>query len=112
MSSRLCTEDTKRYDPVNQRRKNLSKQTSKELYKQFKPVVKKAIEKVHVTKYWDQLSGRYNALPMTNKVTPDIEDYVINKTIDGLFFLIANSEKNIRNNAGARSSELLQKVFQ
>ena len=89
----------------------LKKQTSKELYKKFKPVVKKAIEKVHVTKYWDQLSGRYNALPMTKKVTPDIEDYVTNKTIDGLFLLIAKEEKNIRNNPDARLSELLQKVF-
>jgi len=89
----------------------LKKQTSKELYKKFKPVVKKAIEKVHVTKFWGQLSGRYNALPMTNKVNPDIEDYVTNKTIDGLFVLIAKEEKNIRNNPDARVSELLQKVF-
>lgn len=89
----------------------LKKQTSKELYKKFKPVVKKAIEKVHVTKYWDQLSGRYNALPMTNNVNTDIVDYVTNKTIDGLFVLIAKEEKNIRNNPDARVSELLQKVF-
>jgi len=89
----------------------LKKQTTKELYKKFKPVVKKAIEKVHVTKYWNQLSVRYNALPMTNKVNTDIEDYVTNKTIDGLFFLIAKEEKNIRNNTDARISELLQKVF-
>lgn len=89
----------------------LKKQTSKELYKKFKPVVKKAIEKVHVTKYWDQLSGRYNALPMTNNVNTDIEDYVTNKTIEGLFVLIAKEEKNIRNNPDARLSELLQKVF-
>lgn len=89
----------------------LKKQTSKELYKKFKPVVKKAIEKVHVTKYWEQLSGRYNALPMTNKVNPDIDDYVTNKTIDGLFVLIAKEEINIRNIPDARISELLQKVF-
>ena len=89
----------------------LKKQTSKELYKKFKPAVKKAIEKVHVTKYWNQLSGRYNALPMKSKVNPDIEDYVTNKTIDGLFVLIAKEEKNIRNNPDARVSELLQKVF-
>ena len=89
----------------------LKKQTSKELYKKFKPVVKKAIEKVHVTKYWNQLSLRYNALPMTNKVNTDIQDYVSNKTIDGLFILIAKEEKNIRNNPDARTSELLQRVF-
>ena len=89
----------------------LKKQTSKELYKKFKPIVKKAIEKVHVTKYWNQLSLRYNALPMTNKVNTDIQDYVSNKTIDGLFILIAKEEKNIRNNPDARTSELLQRVF-
>lgn len=89
----------------------LKKQTSEELYKKFKPVVKKAIENVHVTKYWGQLSARYNALPMTKKVNTDIEDYVINKTIDGLYILIAKEEKNIRNNPSARVTELLQKVF-
>ena len=89
----------------------LKTQTSEELYKRFKPVVKRAIENLHVTKYWDQLSGRYNALPTTNKVNPDIEDYVTNKTIAGLFVLIAKEEKNIRNNPDARVSELLQKVF-
>ena len=89
----------------------LKKQTSKELYTKFKPVVKNAIEKVHVTKYWNQLSLRYNALPMTNKVNTDIQDYVSNKTIDGLFILIAKEEKNIRNNPDARTSELLQRVF-
>jgi hypothetical protein len=48
---------------------------------------------------------------MTNKVNPDIEDYVTNKTIDGLFVLIEKEEENIRNNPEARVSELLQKVF-
>ena len=89
----------------------LKKQTSEELYKKFRPVVKNAIEKVNVTKYWGQLSGRYRALKMTNNVTPDIEHYVTNKTIEGLFVLIATEEKNIRNNPDARVSDLLQKVF-
>jgi len=89
----------------------LKKQTSEELYKKFRPVVNKAIEKVNVTKYWSQLSARYHALTKTNNVTLDIEDYVTNKTIDGLFVLIAKEEKNIRNNPNARDTDLLQKVF-
>ena len=89
----------------------LKNQTSKELYAKFKPVVKNSIEKVNLTKYWSTLSERYNAIPLTTKVNTDLEDYVTNQAIEGLFILIANEEKNIRNNPKARVSEILQKVF-
>ena len=57
------------------------------------------------------LANRYNALPLSKKVNPDLEDYITNQAINGLFILIANQEKEIRNNPKARVSEILQKVF-
>ena len=54
---------------------------------------------------------RYNALPLTKTVNPDLEEYIAVKTIEGLFVLIAQEEKNIRKNPEARLSELLKKVF-
>ena len=57
------------------------------------------------------LVNRYNALPLSEKVNPDLADYITNHTINGLFVLIANEEKEIRNNPKARVSEILQKVF-
>jgi len=89
----------------------LHQQTAKPLYDKFKPIIKSAIAQVEVTKYWNPLVRRYNALPLIKAVNPDLEDYVTQKTIDGLFVLIAKEEKNIRENPKARVSELLQKVF-
>ena len=76
----------------------LKKQTSKELRVKFKPVVKNSIEKVHLTKYWGSLVNRYNAILLTKEMNADLEDYITNEAIDGLFVLIAKEEKNIRNN--------------
>ena len=89
----------------------LRNKTSKELYIKFKPVVKNSIEKVNLQRYWSILAERYNAIILTEKVNTDLEDYVTNQAIDGLFFLIAEEEKNIRNNPKARVSKILQKVF-
>ena len=89
----------------------LKKQTNAQLYNKIKPITKKAIHKVEVTKYWNPLVKTYNSFPFTKAVNPDLEDYVTNKTIEGIFVLIANQEKEIRNNPKARTSALLQKVF-
>ena len=89
----------------------LKKQTFSNLYSEFKPIIKTAIAKVEVTKYWDPLIRRHNSLPLIKKVNPDLEEYITAKTIEGLFILIAQEEKNIRKNPKARVSDLLQKVF-
>ena len=89
----------------------LKKQTSSDLHTEFKPIINTAIAKVEVTKYWQPLVKRYNSLPLTKKVNPDLEEYITAKTIEGLFVLIAQEEKNIRKNPKARVSDLLQKVF-
>jgi hypothetical protein len=89
----------------------LKKQTSSDLHTEFKPIIITAIAKVEVTKYWNPLVKRYNSLPLTKKVNPDLEEYITAKTIEGLFVLIAQEEKNIRKNPKARVSELLQRVF-
>ena len=89
----------------------LKNQTSEKLYSKFKPVVRSSIEKVNLTKYWSTLAARYNSMPLTKAVNTDLEDYVTQQTISGLFILIGEEEKNIRNNPKARVSEILKKVF-
>lgn len=86
--------------------------TTDELTSKFSPIVESAMGSNNVTTYWEQLSTAYNKLPMVSKVEPDLTAYVTSKAIDGLFIKVADQELKIRNNlGGARSSELLTKVF-
>lgn len=77
----------------------------------FKPIVKAALEKVKVTQYWNPLASRYNKIPLTTKVNPDLEDYTTEKAIAGLFTLLAQEEKKIREQPASRVTDLLKKVF-
>jgi len=89
----------------------LERNTSKELYDEFLPVVKKNLEAVHATRYYSDLVSRYNKIPFVKKVTPDLDDYATEKAIDGLFHLIQKEERKIREDPLSRTTDLLQKVF-
>ena len=89
----------------------LKNNTYEFLYSEFKPIIISAMDKVDLAKKWNPLIKKYNTIPFTKKLNPDLEDYITTKTIDGLFILIAEQEKEIRNNPEARVSDLLIKVF-
>ncbi|GGH16470.1 DUF4197 domain-containing protein [Mucilaginibacter phyllosphaerae] len=85
--------------------------TTAQLAASFKPVIQNSLNKVGATKYYTDAANAYNKVPFVSKVNPDITDYVTQKAIDGLFVEIAQEELNIRQNLGARTTPLLQKVF-
>lgn len=85
--------------------------TTTQLSGKFKPVIQVSLNKVGATKYYTDAAQAYNKVPFVSKINPDISDYVTQKAIDGLFIEIAKEELNIRQNLGARSTPLLQKVF-
>jgi hypothetical protein len=89
----------------------LRAKTEPDLLAKFRPIVKQSIGKEEVTKHWKPLADAYNSIPFTKKVNPDLEEYVTRKTVDGLFKLIAEEERKIRENPIARVSEILGKVF-
>ena len=89
----------------------LKKTTTPQLEAAFSPITKKAIEDADVTKYWDDITEVYNAIPFVTKVNPDLNKYVNEKAINGLFVMVAKEEKNIRENPQARVSAILQRVF-
>ena len=85
--------------------------TSNELANKFKPIVQQSMQKVQVTKHWKTIATQYNKLPMTKKVNPDLEKYVTDKAIEGLFKMIADEEIKIRKDPAARVSDILKSVF-
>jgi len=89
----------------------LKTNTSVQLKKEFLPIVKESINKVQVTKYWNPLITSYNKIPFVKKLNPDLEDYVTQKAIDGLFMLVAQEEYKIRKDPAARVTDILKKVF-
>lgn len=89
----------------------LKNSTYQYLYSEFYPIVSLVMEKSEISKKWDLLINQYNRIPFVKKINPDIEDYITTKTIDGLFVLIAEHEKEIRTNPKARVTDSLKKVF-
>ena len=85
--------------------------TTAQLMEKFKPVITASLSKVGATKYWGDAAGQYNKLPLVKPVNTDLSSYVAQKAIDGMFIQVAQEELKIRENIGARSTTLLQKVF-
>lgn len=89
----------------------LQTSTSTALYAKFNPVIKNSFSKVGADKVWTNIINKYNSIPLVNKVNPDLNDYVTNQAMNGVFKMIAVEEQNIRTNISARTSPLLQSVF-
>ena len=89
----------------------LQNSTTQSLYGKFNPVIQKSLSKVGADTAWKNIITKYNAIPLTADVNPDLNDYVTQKALEGVFKMIAAEEKDIRTNLNARTSDLLKKVF-
>lgn len=93
--------------------------TETNLFARFQPIVKKATDQAGVTAAYKRLmekAGAGTALgsfgrSLLGEESMDVDTYVTNKALDGLFKMVAEEEKRIRENPVARTSDLLQKVF-
>lgn len=89
----------------------LKRTTTQQLTVAFKPIVQKSLDQVGATRYYTDLTTRYNRIPLVKPVQTDLNQYATGKAIDGLFTLIAQEEANIRENPVARTTDLLRRVF-
>ena len=89
----------------------LETKTQQELYAKFSPVINNNLSKVGATNLWSNAIDKYNKIPFTEQVNPDLTDYVTQKALEGVFKMIAKEEGQIRTNLNARTSDLLKRVF-
>ena len=94
--------------------KFLKDQTTAKLVAAFSPKVKEATSKVKLTESWTPIINRYNqAMTLTGgqKLNPDLDAYITEKAITGLFYMVEKEENKIRKDPAARVTDILMKVF-
>lgn len=86
-------------------------QSSDQLSEAFAPVVHQAMENVGVVRQYDQLMKNPMAARVAASQNFDLDDYVVGKTVDGLFYVMAQEETKIRKDPMAQTTSLLKEVF-
>jgi hypothetical protein len=102
----------------------LSNTSRNDLYVLYAPKIRQSTEKdilggVSAKDSWEALVGRWNKIANSvagklagfTPVDTDLDDYLTNKALDGMFLKVEDEEKNIRQNVSARITPLLERVF-
>ena len=87
------------------------RKTRDKLYGAFKPIVSEKVDEVGATRAYKDMMGRYESMPLMGGQSLDLDDYVTDKSLDGLFYMVGQEEKKIRTNPAARTTDLLKTVF-
>ena len=77
----------------------------------FKPVVTEAMNKVQVTRKYKELELHAKRIPFVKVEMVDLDEYVVTKALDGLFYMLGEEEKRIRKEPAARVTRILKEVF-
>jgi len=85
--------------------------TTERLTTAFRPFVEKTMNENGVMKQYKGLTEQYQSIPFAKSETFDVNKYVVEKALDGLFYELAEQERQIRKNPAARTTSLLKEVF-
>jgi hypothetical protein len=85
--------------------------TTPRLTTAFRPVVEQSMNQVGVSRQYKDLVGRFDAIPFAKSQAFDLDGYVVDKGLGGLFTVLGEQEKQIRTNPTARATDLLKEVF-
>ena len=85
--------------------------TSTQVSDAFRPIIEKAMAHTGVSEKFESLMGSAPKLPFGKSPTLDINSYVLEKSVDGMFTMMGEEEKKIRTNPAAQVTPLLKTVF-
>jgi len=85
--------------------------TSDPLRQRFLPIVKRATARVKLAEKYNEYAGKGVQFGLVKKEQANLDDYVTQKALDGLFYMVAEEEKKIRQDPVRAGSEIIRKVF-
>jgi hypothetical protein len=85
--------------------------TREQLHQRFRPIVEKATARVQLAQRYEQFAGKAAAVGMLKKEDADLDEYVTQKALDGLYLMVAEEEKKIRKDPIGTGSSIIRKVF-
>jgi hypothetical protein len=85
--------------------------TTEQLTAAFKPVVEKTMDENGVTQQYKEIAGQAQNIPFMKSPELDITQYVVSKALDGLFYVLGEEERKIRQDPAAQTTNLLKEVF-
>jgi hypothetical protein len=85
--------------------------SSAELTAAFTPMVHNGLQNVGVVRQYNQMARNLLAFNLLQNQKFDLDNYVVEKTLDGLFYILGQEEKQIRQDPAARTTTLLKEVF-
>ena len=81
------------------------------LRKEMQPIVENTLSQVGAIQAYDKVIGQYKTLPFVPDVKANLEEHVVQKGMEGIFYYIAKEEASIRKNPAKQTTALLKKVF-
>jgi hypothetical protein len=85
--------------------------TSAKMAEKFLPIVTKATENVKLADSYNKYAGMGSKFGVVKKEDANINQYVTNKALDGVYYMVAQEEAAIRKDPLGQASSLLKKVF-
>ena len=89
----------------------LNAKTRDKIYSAFKPSVTSSLDQVGATKAYKDMMQSFTSLPFMNAQSLDLDHYVTDQALKGLFLRVGEEEAKIRENPAARVTSLLEQVF-
>ncbi len=101
--------------PDNSATQYFEAKTSALLADKMRPLINNAIAQAGVVQSYDKMVASYSNIPFATALAPDIKgdltNYVLDKSIDGIFFYLGEQEKEIRRDPARHTTDLLKKVL-